>query len=258
MAELTIAVRLDSMGLPMPRALEMASRLGVRNVELNARSGIDPSSLSDTGLRSFRKMLDDLNLKVSALRFPTRRGYDHLQDLDRRVDATKKMMLLAYRLGTTILVNSLGRVPDSDDDPRYETLQAVVDDLGRYGARVGAFLVAETGTESGERLQSLLDSSEDGFIGVALNPGQLIINQFELSSSVAALASRVQYVVAVDGVLDLSAGRGVAVPLGQGIADFPMLLGKLEDHQYRGPFAVGRSESSIDELRDGVDYLRSL
>ncbi|TWT54033.1 Xylose isomerase-like TIM barrel [Rubripirellula amarantea] len=258
MAELNIAVRIDSLGLPMPRALEMASRLGVRAVELNARSGIDPSSLSDTGLRSFRKMLNDLNLKVSALRFPTRRGYDHLQDLDRRVEATKKMMLLAYKLGTTVLVNSLGRVPESDEDQRYETLKSVVDDLGRYGARVGAFLAAETGTESGERLNALLDTSEDGFVGVALNPGQLVINQFALEESIKAVASRVQYVVAIDGVLDLSVGRGVAVPLGQGIVDFPMMLGELEEHQYQGAFAVGRAESSAEELRDGVDYLRSL
>ena len=258
LAELKIAVRIDSMKMPIRQALETAARLGASAVELNAKNGINPSSLSDTGLRSFRKMLDDLNLRVAALRFPTRRGYDHVPDLDRRVDATKQMMLLAYRLGAPVVVNSLGTIPESTADVRYESIKAVVDDLGRYGAKVGSFFAAETGTESGEQLMTMLESSEDGYVGVALNPGQLIINQFELRSSVEAVSSRVQLVAAIDGVLDLSAGRGISVPLGQGIAEFPELLGILEEHQYRGPFVVGRPESGFDELNQSIEYLRHL
>ena len=246
------------MGLPLRQALETAARIGATAVELNAKNGINPSSLSDTGLRSFRKMLDDLNLRVAALRFPTRRGYDHIPDLDRRVDATKQLMLLAYRLGAPVVINSLGQIPESTDDPRYETLEAVVDDIGRHGAKVGSFFAAETGTESGEQLMKLLESSEDGYVAVALNPGQLIINQFELRPSVAAVSARVQTVLAIDGVLDLSAGRGISVPIGQGIAEFPELLGVLEEKQYRGYFTVGRPESSVDELSQGIEYLRNL
>ena len=258
MAELKIAARIDCMKLPMRQALETAKRIGASAVELSAASGITPSSLSDTGLRSFRKMLDDLNLRVAALRFPTRRGYDHIADLDRRVDATKQMMLLAYRLGAPVVVNALGQIPESTEDARYETLKAVVDDLGRYGAKVGSFFAAETGSEPGERLMTLLESSEDGYVAVALNPGQLIINQFDLAASVASVAHRVQLTLAIDGVLDLSVGRGISVPLGQGIAEFPELLGKLEQKQYRGYFVVGRPESTVDEMSQSIDYLNSL
>lgn len=263
MAELNLAVRLDPMKLPLRQSLELASRMGVRSVELDARSGIHPSQLSDTGLRQLRKMLEDLNLKVAALRFPTRRGYDHLADLDRRVDATKQAMLLAYKLGSPVLVNSIGPVPevgesDSTTDPRYQTLAEVMDDLGRHGARVGAFFAAETGSESGETLAGLLDTCEDGFVAVALNPGQLIVNRFSVPEAIKALRNRIQLVCAVDGVIDLAAGRGIMVPLGQGIADFPQLLGLLEDHQYRGRFVVGRTESTVEEMQDGLEYLRNL
>ena len=81
----------------------MASRIGASAVELDARNEIHPSQLSDTGLRQLRKMLEDLNLKVASLRFQTRRGYDHPQDLDRRVEATKAAMKLAYRLGAPVV-----------------------------------------------------------------------------------------------------------------------------------------------------------
>ena len=258
MAELKIAVRLDSMRLPLKQALEQAARLGVSAVELDARGPLSPKEISDTGLRQLKKMLDDRNLRISALRFQTRRGYDVEQDLDRRVEATKNVMNLAYRMGTSVVINQIGMVPDSDEDSRWASFRSVIDDLGRHGARVGAFLAAETGTESGPRLAEFLGDSDDAFIAIALNPGQLIINRHSVTEAVDALKRRIQVVSAVDGVLDLAAGRGVSVQLGQGTADFPQLIGMLEDTQYRGPFVVGRVDSSVSELSQGIEYLRNL
>ena len=67
-----------------------------------------------------------------------------------------------------------------------------------------------------------------------------------------------QIVCAVDGVIDLAAGRGIAVPLGQGVTDFPQLIGMLEDVQYRGRYVVGRADSTLNELADGISYLKQL
>lgn len=302
MPELKIAIRLDAIPgdlkrkADLSRALATASRLGASAVELCARTTFRPPELSDTGLRQLRKMLADLNLRVASVRFQTRRGYDTLDDLDRRVEATKQAMKLAYRLGSPVVVNQIGRVPDPaqvvakrtaesettpektgdlftlsrhSDDPevqRWQTLQAVLEDLGRFGSHVGATLAAETGTEPGEWLAELLDASNEAFIGVALNPGQLIINRHRVRDAVTALRHRVAVVAAVDGVLDLAAGRGLSVPLGQGTADFPEIIGRLEEVPYRGPFVLGRPrdgssgsaapEDVLDELRQGVAYLR--
>ena len=255
MAVLNAAVRLDCMRLPLKRALQQASQMGVRAVELNARTIVKPSELSDTGLRQFKKLLDDLNLKVASVRFQTRRGYDVEQDLERRVEATKAAMHFAYNLGSRVVVNALGVIPDSEEHPSWSSFRSVVHDLGRYGTRVGAFLAAETGSEPGEHLAKFLGDSDDAFVAVALNPGQLIINRHSVDDAVKALRDRVQTVCAVDGVLDLAAGRGVSVPLGQGTADFPNLIGMLEDVQYRGPFVVGRQDSTIGELQQGIEYL---
>lgn len=245
------------MRLPLRRALETAAQIGASAVELDARHEIHPSQLSDTGLRQLRKILDDLNLKVASLRFQTRRGYDIPHQLDRRVEATKAAMQLAYRFGAPVVVNAIGTIPTSEDDPRWSSLQSVLDDLGRYGAKVGAFLAAETGNEPGETLANILNRSSDGFVAAALNPGQLIINRFEVPAAIQALRERIQLVCAVDGVLDLAAGRGLSVPLGQGTADFPQLIGLLENVQYRGRYVVGRAESTTDELRQGIEYLRN-
>jgi sugar phosphate isomerase/epimerase len=167
-------------------------------------------------------------------------------------------MQLAYRLQAPVVVNAIGTVPEDTADPRWTSLQQVMGDLGRYGTRVGAFFAAETGSEPGETLAKLLDSAEDAFVAVALNPGQLIVNRHSVSEAINALKQRIQLVYAVDGVLDLAAGRGISVPLGQGTADFPELIGQLENVQYRGRYLVGRPGSNLEEVRQGVQYLRNL
>ncbi|WP_182865072.1 sugar phosphate isomerase/epimerase family protein [Rhodopirellula sp. JC639] len=258
MAELNLAIRIDSLGLPLKRALDVAAQMGIRSVELNARREIHPESLTDTGLRHLKKLLDERNLSVASLRFQTRRGYDNPQDLQRRIEATKAAMKLAYKLGSAAVINSIGFVPDEENDPRYEALEAVLSDLGRYGAKVGAFLAAETGAEAGESLARLLDKDEDGFVAVAFNPGRLIVNRHSVTEAVKALKDRIHVVCATDGVLDLAAGRGLHVPIGEGTADFPQIFATLEDVGFRGPCIVGREDSSLAELQQGVQYLGNL
>lgn len=258
MPQLKISARLTAFGLPLKKALHAAARSGVAAVEIDARNDLRPSELTDTACRQLRKMLDDLNLRVSSVRFQTRRGYDVLPRLNERVDATKAAMRMAYRLGCNVVVNQIGRVPEDTASPAYSQLEAVLSDLGRYGARVGALLAAETGTEPGERLARLLDVDEQSFTGVAFNPGNLIVNGFSVDEALQALADRVQLVVARDGVQDLAAGRGVGVPLGQGTADFPEILGRLEDQQYRGWFVVGDEGDPPDEVSRNTQYLLNL
>lgn len=258
MAELNLAIRIDSLGLPLKRALDVAAEMGIRSVELNGRGEIHPESMSDTGLRHLRKMLEERNLSVASLRFQTRRGYDNPQDLQRRVEATKAAMDLAYKLGATTVINGIGFVPDDEDDPSYVALQAVLSDLGKYGTRIGAFLAAETAADSGPTLAGLLEKDQEGFVAVALNPGQLIVNRQNVPEAVQALQDRIQVVCATDGVLDLAAGRGINVPIGEGTADFPQIFATLENVGYRGPCIVGRADSSLAELQQGVQYLGNL
>ena len=98
MLQLKKGVKLECLRLPFKKALETAARIGADGVEINARTELKPAELSQTGIRHLRKMLSDLNLKVAAVHFPTRRGYDETDDLDRRLQATKDAMAMALSL----------------------------------------------------------------------------------------------------------------------------------------------------------------
>jgi sugar phosphate isomerase/epimerase len=258
--QLRVGVDLASLRLPLKKALLTAAELGAEAVEIDARSQLPPQELTRTAVRHLRKMLEDLNLRVCALRFRTRRGYDTLDDLDRRVEATRQAMTAAFELGASVVVNQVGRIPDESSGPNWDLLTGVLADLGRFGQKAGAMLAAETGSEDGAALRRLIDALPDGSIGVCFNPGNLLVNGFSAQEAMQALARDTIYFHAQDGVRDLARGRGVEVPLGRGSADFPDLLGRLEEHEYRGYLTVVREQSDdpIFEIGQAVKFLRNL
>ena len=256
-----IAIRLSCLGLPLRAALAAAAGLGARAVQLDARSDIRISELSTSGIRQLRKLIADHDLRLSSIRFQTRRGYDSLDGLSRRVDATKQAMSVAYRLGAPLVVNQIGMVPEQPEDPAYTALAEVISDLGRHGARVGAVLAAETGTEPGSRLAGLLAADENVFVAAALKPGKLIVNRLSVEEALRALGDRIRIVIANDGVLDLAAGRGLQVPLGAGTADYPAILAQLENHSFDGDFVVGDEQARPGSQRaagEALQYLSNL
>lgn len=258
--ELKTGLQLTSLRTSFKKAIETASKLGVRAVEIDARNQLNPKEITETGLRQLRKTLEDANLRVCALSFQTRGGYNVLERLQERIEATKRAMDLAYKLGASVVVNQIGRIPEEAEGPDWDLLVDVMSDLGQHAHHCGAFLAAETGTEDPKTMAKLLKAAPDGSFGITLNPGNLIINSFSPAEAVEALGSDIMYVRAKDGVRDLAQGRGLEVELGRGTADFPRLIGMLEEHAYRGYFTVAREQSHdpFNEAAAAVQYLRNL
>lgn len=260
MLEIKLGVELAGLRLPFKKALLVARDLGAQAVEIDLRGELKPDDLSQTGVRQVRKMLDDLNLRVSAVSYRTRRGYHVLADLEARIEATKRAMTTAQALGANAVVNSLGILPPESDTAGRSTLLTALTDLGRHGQRVGALLAAESGTESGPDLAELIARLPPGYLGVDFNPANLIVHGHSPIAAIKALAPHVLHVHANDATRDLALGRGIQVALGQGSAEFPELLGVLEEHQYRGYITVASraGDDAIAAIRQGLQFLRNL
>lgn len=260
MPVLKIGVELAGLRLPLKKALEAAAQLGVEAVQLDARGEITPRELSQTGLRQLRKMLEDLRLRVSAVAFRTRRGYDTTDDLEPRIAATKSAMEFAHALGAEVVVNHVGRVPADQQSQPWRTLVEVLSELGRHGHRVGALLAATTGTESGEDLARLLAALPERAIGVDLDPANLVTGGFSPLEAVASLGPSILHVHATDAVWEPAAGRGSRVTLGHGTADFPALLAALDEHRYQGYVTVAQHAAAdpLEQAAQAIRYLRDL
>lgn len=260
MLQIRIGVQLASLRLPFAQAAKVARQLNVESVEIDARGELNPGALSGTGRRQIRKLLDDLQLKVAAVSFRTRRGYNVSEELERRVEATREAMRLAFDLGAPLVVNQIGRVPDKPEGEGWRLLIEVLSDLGREGQRVGALLAAETGSEEGAVLAELIRALPIGALAVDFNPGNLIVNGFSAAAAVRALAPFIWHVHATDAVRDLARGRGVNVPLGSGAADYPELLSVLEEQRYAGYLTIERpvAANPLLEIEQSIEFLRGI
>ena len=261
MPGLKIAIQLSSLRLPLRKALITASRLGAKAVEIDGRGEINPKTATDTAVRDLKRMLEDLNLTVAAVGFPTRRGYDVAEDIDRRVAATKAAQKFARSLGAPLVINQIGRVPAESSGKAWTLLLESLTDLANHGQKFGALLAAQTGTEDPSDLKRLLDALPPHGIAVDLDPGALIINGFSPLEAATVLGPQIMHVHARDAVRDLARGRGLEVQLGRGAADMPNLLGVLEQYNYRGYVTTVARENTADpveEAGEAVEYLKSL
>lgn len=260
MLQLKKSIRLESLRQPFKKAIVTAATLGADAIEINGRTEVRPADMSRTAIRHLRKVLGDLDLKVSAIHFPTRRGYGIADDLDRRIDATKSAMKLAYELGCNVVVNKIGRVPDNVDDPHWTTLVQALTDLGNHSQKSGAWLAARTGSEDGETLKRLIDSLPLHSLAIDFDPGDFVIHGFSPTDAMKLLGQHVMSFRARDAVSDISQGRCIEVQLGRGSVDWASLLGTLEEHEYSGYLTVEREseENSIEECGQAIEYLTNL
>lgn len=255
-----IGLRTLSLRQPLRRALATAGELGADGVEIDLRNELPVGELSQSGIRQFRKLLEDNNLRLAAVSFPTRRGYEESAELDRRLQATREAMAMAAKLGARVLVNrAFGKLPDAGTSSR-ETLMQALEVLAHEGSRVGVPFAALTTSSPASELAGVLDELPEGTIGVALDPASLVSGGQSPLETLDHLGKYVSYVYAADAVRDFGASRVVEVELGRGSADFPALAASLDARDYTGWFTARSTDSSDprSELEAAVEYLRTL
>lgn len=254
-----IAVQLKSLAQPLKKALHTAAQMDADGVQIDARTELPPSELSETGLRQVRKMLADLNLQIGTIAFPTRRGYCNPDQLDRRIEATRAAAQLASRLNVRTLCIQLGTIPE-EDDPRRATLIDALESLTRDGEKYGVMLAARAPAAQQERLALLLESFSPATLGVDLNPAEMILEGATPQQAVDVAGERIVHVHANDAVRGFGGELGSRVPLGRGTADIPAILGQLEEHNYRGWITIERRDSDqpIEDCANAVKFLRAV
>lgn len=242
------------------RALRIARDLGVGGIELDARSGLDPAQVTQTGLRQIRKWLGDEGLVVSAVAFPTRGGYSDADRLEGRIAATKAALKLAFDLGASVVLNHVGEIPADDTTADWRLLVDVLTDIGNYGQHVGATLCAEVGRAAPADLARVIKALPEGSLTCDIVTGAMVVHGHDPAQGVADLAGHIGSLHATDAVAGPFAGRGRAVVLGTGQVELPPVLAALEERGYQGWIGLEPVEAreAREELVDAVDFVRSL
>jgi L-ribulose-5-phosphate 3-epimerase len=258
MSRLKIGARLESLGLPLRRAVTEAARLGVPGVQVDAVGDLAPQTLSQSGRREFLHLLRGHNLELSALGCPLRRGLDVAEDQQPRLDRVKAVMSLSFDLGPRVTVVEAGAVPEDVNTPRGQLLSEALLALGQHGDRVGAVLALETGLEAGAVLADFLKRFDTGGLAANFDPANLLLHGQGPYESARALRGRIAHAHARDARRAGASRSAQEVPLGHGDIDWLELLGALEEVEYRGYLTVEREagDNRLADVAAGVAFLR--
>ncbi len=257
MPVLRLAVATRCLKQPLRQAIATVAAMGATGVRLDGRREVKPAELSHTGRRQFLHRLREHGLEVASLDFPATRPLFAADRLEARLDALRQTMQLAYDLRCPIVTAKLMRLPEDPSAPEYALAREILDDLARFGNRVGTVLALTTVAEPPELLRRLVTEVAEGPVGVDFDPAALLLAGYDPIAAVSVFAETILHVEVRDAVRQGTAG-GVEVPLGRGEVDWIELLGLLEDLPYRGWMAVERTEGDdpVGDCTRAVEYIQ--
>jgi sugar phosphate isomerase/epimerase len=212
-----------------------------------------PDSLGAGARREFRRLLDRKGLALSGLCADFGRGFKDPDANNEVVPATAKCLELARSLGTSVVTTHFGSVPEDESAPALAVMKEALRDLARTAEREEVCLAAETGGEPPERLRRLLGSLGLPFVGVNLDPANLVMRGESPTGAVEALAPLIVHAHAKDA----RAGGGEVV-VGEGDVPWPEYLAALEGVEFRGFQAIERerSETVKEDVAAAASFLR--
>lgn len=194
---------------------------------------------------------------------PTHLGIVPKKYRQERIKQLIQASVFAQKIGVTDIATHIGFIPENMTDSEYEPL---VDELKKlcliYQSRGQNFLF-ETGQETPVTLLRTIQKINTGNVFINFDTANLIL--YGKANSVDAVRVFGKYVRNThikDGLYPTDGMHlGREVKVGEGLANFPELLKKLDEVGYQGPYTIEREisgEEQKQDIKDTVLYLRKL
>ncbi len=260
MYKFPIGVMSESFRRPFEEALDIATKLGAKGIQMYATHGEhSPEALNAEARREILKKLEDRGLVFSALCGDLGRGFGHKELNPELIERSKRILDLAKDLGTDIVTTHIGVVPSDPTHERYKIMSDACFELSAYADSIGSHFAIETGPETSAVLKNFLDQLHSTGVAVNLDPANLVMVTGD--DPVQAVYNLKDYIVhthAKDGIMlergnpewiygVIKAPEDVAgirffeeVALGTGSVDYPAYLKALDDIGYTGYLTIER------------------
>jgi len=180
-----------------------------------------------------------------------------------RLAQIKKASDFAKACGIPAVQTHCGFIPENPNDPLYKETVAAIREVAAYCKRNGQNLRYETGQETPITLvRAIRDVGIDNQ-GVNFDLANLILyGKANPVDAIETLAPYIQGIHAKDGLWPTDPKNlGQEVPIGKGKVDFPRILARLKQINYRGAVTIEREISGPEQVKDvraAKAYLESL
>jgi sugar phosphate isomerase/epimerase len=262
------------------RGMEAAVELGVEGVHIGAIGGaLDLEHKTPAERRDVLKRIQGYGLTVSALI-----GWGGQVDLGEEkgwrdnIAWGKRLNEVAVDLAGGLWMAHVGIMPDDNTHPHWARCLDALGEIAAHGQSIGATLALETGPEPPKVVRRMIEAVGSPSLRVNFDPANLLLWPPHLAElrkvpldyaaalrdfdPVEGLRTLIPYVVhahAKDSVLRRDGSRE-EVPLGSGMANWPVLHSIFCAHGYKGFYAIEREcgADAMGDVRNAVTFLRGL
>lgn len=280
-----IGVIVDSFRLPVREALLKAKEVGAEGVQIYATSGeMDPDLLSTEQRQELKAYIDSLGLQVSALCGDMGgHGFQDRAGNPEKIEKSKRILDLAFDLGTNIVTTHIGIVPEAGSEI-YKAMQEACEELSVYANSKGGHFAIETGPEHAAHLKQFLDTLSGDGVAVNFDPANMVmVTGDDPAQGVHLLKDYIVHTHVKDGVrlqeVDprevygmlgyepmthekiaemATSGPFQELPLGEGGVDFDAYFQALNDIGYKGYLTIEREAGDTPEvdIQKAVEFIK--
>lgn len=182
---------------------------------------------------------------------------------EKRLENLKKGSDFAKKLGVTDLATHMGFIPENPITDDYRGVVAAVKELAEYCMANGQNLLFETGQETPITLKRIITDVGTGNLGINLDPANLLLyGKANPCDAVDVFGDYVRGVHAKDGEYPTDPRYlGEEKRIGDGRANFPVLIKKLMEHGYNGSITIEREidgEKQIEDILYAKKFLEDI
>jgi len=180
-----------------------------------------------------------------------------------RIAHIKKASDFAKQCGIPAVQTHCGFIPENPNDPVYKETVAAMREVAAYCKRNGQNFRYETGQETPITLVRAIQDVGMDNQGVNFDLANLILyGKANPTDAIELLGPYVQGIHAKDGMWPTNPKElGQEVPIGKGKVDFPRIITRLKELNYRGAVTIEREISGpqqLEDVREAKTYLEKL
>jgi L-ribulose-5-phosphate 3-epimerase len=169
-----------------------------------------------------------------------------------RIAHIKKASDFAKQCGIPAVQTHCGFIPENPNDPVYRETVTAMREVAAYCKSNGQNFRYETGQETPITLVRAIQEVGIDYQGVNFDLANLILyGKANPVDAIELLGPYVQGIHAKDGLWPTNPKElGEEVPIGRGKVDFPRIITRLKDLNYRGAVTIEREISGPQQLED--------
>ena len=180
-----------------------------------------------------------------------------------RIAHLKKASDFAKQCGIAAVQTHGGFIPENPNDPVYKETVLAMREVASYCKRNGQNFRYETGQETPITLVRAIQDVGVDNQGVNFDLANLILyGKANPVDAIELLGPYVQGIHAKDGMWPTNPKElGQEVPIGKGKVDFPRIIARLKELNYRGAVTIEREISGpqqAEDVREAKTYLEKL